>query len=386
MNIAYLLDGFGIGGTELNATRTLEALARRGILTTVVHYAEDGPLRSRVAAAGHRLVHVRTHSLYSPRSAATLLQLRRVFRDHEISLVHAQDIYSNILGVLAGRMLCRLPVITSRRWAHAVPRPVLLPINAWAHRQSSLILPNSSALTAMLLAEGVPQSRIIVHENFIDDEAIHRMRPADVAAWRLRLGISPNALTVGCVARLSPVKRHDILLAGFQRVTTEVPDAVLILVGDGPARRELEAQAEALGLRGRVIFCGTLPHTPLSQQLFDVAVLVSENEGFPNSLVEASACGVPLVATLVGGVRDVLVENQTGYAVPVGDTHALAVAVLRLLRDPAERERLGARGRALVIDRFGESAAIDRLLAIYRRFGSPTTASATLTPRRNHRE
>ena len=145
----------------------------------------------------------------------------------------------------------------------------------------------------------------------------------------------------------------------------EVPDATLVLVGEGECRPAIEAQAAQVGIRERVRFTGTLPNSPLPQQLFDVCVLTSTNEGFPNSLVETSAASVALVSTRVGGVPDVLVEGTTGIGVAIGNVAGTAHALLTPLRDAPRRERMGAAGRALVRDRFSESAAVDRLLALY---------------------
>ena len=210
-------------------------------------------------------------------------------------------------------------------------------------------------------------SRIAVHENFVDDSALTLLPLADRQVWRARLGVRDGAVVVGCVARLSRVKRHDVLLAAFAACRASVPDAQLLLVGDGDARELLLNQAQSLGIAGDLILSGTLPNAPLPQQLFDIAALTSENEGFPNSLVEASACAVPVVATRVGGVPDVLLEGRTGLGVGVDDVSATAAALSMLLADRGLRERLGTAGRQHVVSRFSESAAIDRLLSLYAR-------------------
>lgn len=366
MTCIFLIDGFGLGGTELNAARTLEALARRNSHMTVVHFQSGGELFERVASSGHAMLHVPVAPLWSPRIVTRVGALAAAFRRLQATVIHSQDVYSNILGVAATR-LTRQPILTSRRWKDDVPRPALTPLNAWAHRRSTRVLPNSGTLTPTLISEGVSPSQIAVHENFIDDTALVGLRREEVLAWRSRLGIPVDALVVGCVARLSRVKRHDVIVDAWAEVAAAVPTARLVLVGDGAERADCEARVRARGVQESVLFTGALPNTPLSQQLFDIAILASENEGFPNALVEAAACGVPLVSTLVGGVTDVLVPGETGIGVAVGDSNGTAAAVLTLLRDAGMRGRLGAAGRTRVAARFSETAAMSRLLELYRR-------------------
>jgi len=366
MNIVILLDGFGVGGTEMNAVRTLEALARRNILVSVMHFHAEGPLLARVAASGHRLLHVPITPLWHPGIALSTLAIARALRSERATIVHTQDVYSNIIGAAAGRLVPRLSVISSRRWKDEVPNKRMTSMNAWAHRGSALVLPNSAELIGTLEAEGVRPDQIVVHGNFVDDASCELLPVARRLSWRQQLGISEAARVIGCVARLTPVKRHDILLDAFALVASADPNAVLMFIGDGESRPAIEAQVRALRLCDRVMLMGTLPNFPLPQQLFDVAVLTSHNEGFPNSLVEASAAGIPLVSTLVGGVPDVLIENVTGLGVQVADSQDTARAILALLRDEDTRDRMGAAGRALVQERFSESAAVGRLLGIYK--------------------
>jgi glycosyltransferase involved in cell wall biosynthesis len=368
MNVTMLMDGFGIGGTELNATRTLEAFARRDVSITVMHFHADGELKSRVAAAGHRLIHVPIVPLTSPRIASRVWNIARALRATRSELVHTQDVYSNILGTSAGMLVPGLPVLTSRRWKDEVPRRGFMPLNAWAHRRSTVVLPNSPALIPTLLSEGVRDDRIHVHENFVDDSALQVTAPSERLAARATFGIPPGALVIGYVARLTRVKRHDILIDAFAQLADEVPNAYLMLVGDGDLRASLEAQVAQRGVAERTKFTGTLPNAPLPHRLFDIAVLTSENEGFPNSVVEASACGIPVVATAVGGVPDVLVDGITGVSIPVADVRATAGALRSLLRDEPLRHRMGAAGRDRVTTRFSESAAVERLLKIYADF------------------
>ena len=229
------------------------------------------------------------------------------------------------------------------------------------------MLPNSGSLIETLVKEGVRESRIEAHQNFIDDAALHPLPTEERAQWRRSLGIADQATVIGCVARLTRVKRHDVLIDSFRLIAEIAPDAVLLIVGDGELRAQLQGHVNGAGMADQVIFTGTLLNTPLPQHLFDIAVLTSENEGFPNALVEAAACAVPIVAPPVGGVVDVLLDGQTGLTVPVGDTQSTARVLLSLLHDRHLRTSLGANGRKLVAARFSESVAIDRLLRIYEK-------------------
>lgn len=366
MKIVFVLDGFEIGGTELNAVRTLEAFARRDFAVTVLHFKDDGPLKQRMDAIGHEMVHCRTAGFHSPLLPLRFASIVRELRRLRPSVIHTQMIYGNIFCAAAGMLIGR-PVITSRRWKDKVPRRAMIPMNAWAHRHSALVLPNASALTGLLLKEGVGPARIEVHQNFIDDSSLRLLPATERASWRASLGLPADAIAIGCVARFTTEKRHDVLIDAFRIVADQVPQARLVLVGYGSEQARLEERVRGLSLDGRVFFTGLLPHAPLASQLFDIACLASDNEGFPNSIVEASACGVPIIATLVGGTPDVLIEGVTGLGIAVADVEGTAAAMQSLAVNPELRQRYGEAGRDLVIERFSETAAIDRLIGIYRR-------------------
>jgi glycosyltransferase involved in cell wall biosynthesis len=145
------------------------------------------------------------------------------------------------------------------------------------------------------------------------------------------------------------------------------PDVWYLLVGDGESRADLIAEACDLGLGDRVVFAGQQPHEPNLHHLFDVSVLCSRNEAFPNTVIEAMAAGTPVVATAVGGVPDAVEDGVTGRLVRASDPDQLAGVLEELLADPGVCQSLGAAGQACARDRYVPSRALSELEALYER-------------------
>jgi glycosyltransferase involved in cell wall biosynthesis len=185
------------------------------------------------------------------------------------------------------------------------------------------------------------------------------LRPSSEAAAMLRneCGTSADEVLVAFVGRLVPIKRVDLVLRAFATGRQEGVPIRLMVVGDGPCRASLEDLAHRLGISDFVRFLGYLPDTTAVAAAADIAILASDNEGTPVSLIEAAAAGRPAVATAVGGVPDVVVSG-TGLLVSRGDHAALARGVARLARDPELRAEMGARAREHVTGTF----SIERLL------------------------
>jgi len=181
-------------------------------------------------------------------------------------------------------------------------------------------------------------------------------------AWRRQLGLDARAVVFAFVGRLSPQKDPGTLLRAL--ATARLAPWVLLVSGDGELRAELEAQAEGLGLLGRVRFLGIRSDVPELLAASDVFVLPSRYEGHPLSAMEAMAAGRPVIATAVGGVPEVVRDGVTGLLVPPGDAVALAGAIGRLGRDEGLRQEMGRRGGLLAAEAFDVSRmaeAYDRL-------------------------
>jgi glycosyltransferase involved in cell wall biosynthesis len=184
---------------------------------------------------------------------------------------------------------------------------------------------------------------------------------------RRELGLAPDTPLVGIVARLVPIKAHEIFLQAAAHVSVVMPTARFLVVGDGERRMQLEALVPQLGLTDRVSFLGWRRDLVRVYADLDVVALTSFNEGSPVALIEALACGRPVVSTAVGGVPEVVLDGVTGLTVPPADPPALAGAMVRLLGDRALAEHLGAAGRQHVYPRYDSSRLVDDVRNLYLR-------------------
>jgi glycosyltransferase involved in cell wall biosynthesis len=363
VSVAFCIDSFEIGGTELNAVRTMEALDHSRFELSVVHLQDKGPLRLRYEKLGLRMIHLPISNLYSIGTAKQGLRLAKILRNWQIDVLHAHDIYTNIFAVPWARLLTGCSVIASRRWWRKAPRPGLAKLNRWNYLFAHRVLANSSSVKGLLASyEGVAPDKIVEIPNFLAGSAFELVDKALRIAQRRAWGVPDDAFVIGTVARLAPVKNHALLLTAAAQLDLRFH---LVFVGDGPLRDELEGFSRQLGIKSRVHFAGEVVSRINLNQFFDVSVLCSLSEGSPNSLIEAFAAGIPVVATPVGGVTDVVKESVTGFLVPPDGPTQLADALRRLEADRKLRARLGESGREMVKKKHNQGIVIEKLSSLY---------------------
>jgi L-malate glycosyltransferase len=370
IRLVYCLDNMDIGGTELNAVRTVERLDRDRFAVSIVCFRDEGPLRSRYEAAGVDVLTLRMRSFHGASTVKQGLRFARYLRAERVDIVHSHDMYSNVFAVPWARAARTPVVMASRRWWQTLPAFHLRAANTVAFRMAHCVLANSPAVAASVQAsERVPARRVAVISNFVAESAFASPPEEWLASRRAELGLPSGALVVGCVARLVPVKDHASLLHAVARLKQDGRWSTVhvVLVGGGECRDALAEQARALGIEGAVHFAGEQLDGGRFHHLFDVSVLCSLSEGFPNSIVEAMAAGRPVVATAVGGSVDAVRDPETGVLVSPRNPAQLADAIERLLQDSALRGRMGAAGRELARTGHGEASVIASLESLYDR-------------------
>jgi glycosyltransferase involved in cell wall biosynthesis len=337
------------GGAQQYVAQLLPALPERFDVVVAAH--GTGPLREAAKNAGVRFVplrHVR-RSVNPIRDALGLVELIRLCRRERPHIVHANSSKAGILARLAA-VAARVPIriFTVHGWAFRAHAGLASRLYLWADRLVSplttlTICVSASERSAGIAARTCRAGRTVVIPNVVDVNA------AQVA----RLDGAPSRVI--SVGRLKAPKDFVTLTRALARVSSPYFEAQF--VGDGPDRATVEAEADTLGLDGRLRLLGDRADVPALLARSDVFVLSSTSEGMPVSVAEAMAAGLPVVATAVGGVAELVVDGETGFLVPPRDAGALAAAITRLLADPVLRRRMGssARSRAEAIfdlDRF----------------------------------
>jgi len=274
--------------------------------------------------------------------------------------VHAHDLWSTLLGVPAAR-LARVPVIiSSRRYLTDLEwyTPLRNRVVRFLYRLSTRVLVNSQAVREQLVTrDQVPQEKVRVVYNAVD---VKRFTGTPRKRNNLLPTIAERSRVIAVLANMySRVKGHDCLISAARIVCESEPDVVFLLIGDGPERPRLEAQTRDAGLEKNVVFTGRRTDVPDLLACCDLSVLPSENEAFPNALLESMSSGLPVVATSAGGSKEIIENEVNGLLVQPGRPDALAAAVIRLLRDPRLAKRMGSAGQEDVRVRF----SFDRLMA-----------------------
>ena len=250
--------------------------------------------------------------------------LARLLRQDRIEVINAFSQHVNFYAYLAGRLARRGALVASNRSTEPrVRRRLEQCVDTFVFRRCRRLVVNSFAgLDFTRSLYGVAAERIVVIPNGVD---LKQFEPnGDPAAIRAELGIPAASPVAGMVGRLSAEKRVDLFLRAAQRVASRVPESRFLVIGGGNLLEELKALAGSMGLQSRVVFTGARPDVGALLAAMDLLVLASDFEGLPNSVMEAMAAGRPVVATDLGGCRELVAPGETGLLFPAGSAEALS--------------------------------------------------------------
>jgi glycosyltransferase involved in cell wall biosynthesis len=368
LRIEMVLPSLPRAGMEAVTATLARGLVGRGHTVGFTCTEDTGELGSQLRQEGFRVSEVLSPGL---RPNFIPVELAPWLRRLQPDVVHGHN------GVW-------LKAVQAARSAE-VPRVVLTlhgiePVERWfipfynrlAARRADVVVAVSQSLRKYLVERvGVPSTKVCTIFNGLPiDHFIAGPRSPEV---RRTLQIPHDALVIGTVARLHPVKNHLLLLDAFARVRASVPRSFLLLVGDGPLRSEIEQRIAHLRLNAHVCITGVVTDSAPYLREMDAFALPSQIEGLSISLLEAMACGVPVVATAVGGTPRLLEQGELGRLVPPEDAAALAAAIVELLTDPGRARQLAGAARSAV----EASYSVPRMVAEYEAaYGVPTASVA----------
>jgi glycosyltransferase involved in cell wall biosynthesis len=339
--------------------RSEAALIRDGWLETA--------LRNRGVPVRH-LRH-RVGSFGKLYDLTTLRDLLSLIQERQVAILHAHEFYMNTLGLAASR-LTGVPLVATvhgrNYYADRLRRRLAYRLIG---RFAGKMVTVSQNLRHFLVERtGIPPEHIRVVPNGVSvDEAPSRDKISEI---RKALELDQQTLVVGTVGRLDPVKGHRYLIDAAVSVIQRCPRAVFLIAGRGENQVELERQARQLGVASQIRFLGHREDVRELLEIYDVFTLPSLSEGMPLALLEAMAAGVPCVASRVGGIGEVIADEETGLLVRPRDSQALARSILWLLNDPTFAKQMGAAGRQFVARRYSVPCMVQAYQDIYEELTS----------------
>lgn len=363
MKLLFLIRSLHAGGAERQFVGLVNEMARRGHETHVAVFYTGGIFEQDLDSS------VRLHVLGKSGRWDLVGFIYRwycLLRVVRPELVHGYLPVQNLLALLARPLISGVRVVFGVRtsfldfsqydWLVRLEYFLEARFAHFAHR----IVANSESGARWLVTRGVPANLIEVIPNGID---VDRYLPDALgrATVRAEWGIEAAECLVGIVARLDPIKDHEILLRAVASLVCRFPAIRLVCVGEGPAEyvSGLSAMADSHGLSGRLIWAGSRPDIAAVCSAFDIAVSCSISEGFSNTVAEAMACGTPCVVTDVGD--SALIVGDTGIVVPPRDSKALAEAISVLAREPeADRRVRAMTARKRICELYSTRALADR--------------------------
>ena len=374
IRVVRIIARLNIGGPAIHATLLHERLDPARFLSTLITGTEEAGEGNYLALHG-RSANVEVipdlgREIRPWRDLQTLRRLAARMREIRPHVVHTHTAKAGAVG-RAAAILAGVPVVVHTFHGHVLrgyfspaKTAVYRTIERTLARRTDRLLTVTPRVRDELLALGVGSAAQYtpVPLGFDLDPLLAAERRRGELRAELGVGAAP---LVGIVARLVPIKAHEVFLTAAVRVRQALPAARFLIVGDGELRGALEARVTSLGLGDAVRFLGWGAGLDRLYAGMGVLVLTSRNEGSPVALIEAMAAGVPVVSTNVGGVADVVDDGVNGWLAPMDDDAALARHVLAVLADPAQARSMGQRGRAKVAATYDAGRLVGDIEGLY---------------------
>jgi glycosyltransferase involved in cell wall biosynthesis len=354
LRVAHLMQYFAIGGLERMVERLSVASKSRGIESLVIAYLGDGPIRASLEEQGVRTLLLDSGPGLHPE---LILRLRSVLVREQIDVLHTHHVGPFVYGAPAA-VLARCPRVHTEH-SHELydtMRRKLLGAAMSPLAEVVAVTPEISEFRkrfpgrCRVISNGVP---------------LPSVEPSMRARGRALLGAGEDSFVVGCAARLSAEKNHSGLLDAFAQLIKDEPRSLLACAGDGPLADSLRLDAKRAGLSEHVRWLGLVEEMSHFYSALDVCVLNSTREGLPLCLLEAMSFGIPVVATDVGGVGELLAD-EAGILVPPQAPAILAGALMSIAAQPELAAKLARNGKARISQGYSIDHMVDHYVALYQ--------------------
>jgi glycosyltransferase involved in cell wall biosynthesis len=360
-----LIDTGIIGGPGRGIIQLATYLANKGMEYRICTFSYSRP-KSREFIQELERLNLRTGAIsqsftFDP---TAIWQFRRMAMQGRYNILQSHGYKSHLVALVVSRMLGLPWIAFAHGWTQENWKMTLFhSLDSWTLRAADAVVAVSNSLRAHFSeVRGAERPTKLIF-NAVDRDAMLGKDGGDVI--RNRVFHQTSRTLVGCFGRLSFEKGQDVLLRAVARAVNDGHDLGVLLLGDGPERLALQRLSDELGIKSRVSFHSHSSAIRDYYEAIDLLVLPSRSEGLPNVVLEALSLSLPVVATNVGAVSEVLSDGETGWIVPPDDPEALAQAIVAVFADTDARKRVSAAGNHMVLEKFSPATRGDKILQVY---------------------
>ena len=356
------------GGAERVMLQTIGLLPKDQFRCSLITFKIDSKLElfSRLPCPCQVFPMRRTYDWRAVRIARSI---REFIRDEKVNIVHTFHETSDLWGGFISRMSNGPALVSSRRDMGILRAPKHDLGYRFMNSRFDMVLTVSEEVRRFTIAkDNISPEKVTTLYNGLDTQKIHAVNGD--RSYRQLIGVGEEVPLFISVGHIRPIKGIDVLVEAAGVVVREFPKAVFLVLGRNSRTdhfRRIEERISQLGIQNNIRFPGESNHVLSALRAADIFLLPSRSEGFSNALIEAMACGLPCVATRVGGNAEAVEEGRSGFLVESEDAKAMADRILRLLRDPTRAKEMGAAGRRIVEEKFTAEVMIQKLIRHYDR-------------------
>jgi glycosyltransferase involved in cell wall biosynthesis len=378
MKIVHYITRLIVGGAQENTLLTVEdqhhLFGDQVTLITGPGLGPEGSLEERARRGGLdiRLIEASQRAIHPWHDWRTYQELMRLLREIKPDLLHTHSSKAGIIGRAAAEKL-RLPCVHTIHGAafhygqHPLAFGLYQRLERWAGKRTAKFISVCDAMTDQYVAAniGTRDKFVTVYSGFDVEPFLKPPRPPEQV--RAELGLKPQDIVIGKVARLFPLKGHEYIVPAAKAVIDRCPNVRFLLVGDGILRPQVEAELTSLGIRDHFVFAGLVPPSQVPELIhaMDIVVHTSVWEGLARVLPQGLIAGKPVVSYDIDGAKEVVIPGQTGFLVPPRTISELSNALCELASDASLRKRLGETGRERFTDQFRHQTMTKQIREVY---------------------
>ncbi len=347
----------GLGGQERRILAEAAGLSRRGHYVAIA-CREHADIRREALKLG---IDIHTFPMRKFYDIPSIMQMTRFLKNNRFDVANTHSGVDSWIGGIAAK-ITNVPVLVRTRHLNIPLKRSLL---NFVHYLPDVYITCGDNMRNNLVNNcGFPADRVVSIPTGAGMEFFDVRKNKEA---KLKYGLNMDSIVISNVGILRSVKGHEVTLSSVKKVIDAFPNAKYLIVGEGPARERLEKMSKDLGIARHVVFTGFIENIPEIYSFTDVAVLSSWSEGFPQSILQAMASNVPVVATKVGGVPEVVFHEKTGLLIELGDHEGLAKEIIRILNKPDEALRFAANAKELVLKEHSVNHMIDKIEGLYKK-------------------